>query len=158
MELDATYDLRLNVDHSTVELLSNGSSKVSHTYRALNHENPIGLGTYCHDQLDFRTSPFEITFHFLRLWRITESDTSVSEIIDVLANDAIAYDIEAALQLNQTDYTLGQVSIIDNQLTSKQLRMSLARKSLNTKSWINCAAVTGHVDITVTSAFPSNSI
>ena len=100
MELDATYDLRLNVDHSTVELLSNGSSKVSHTYRALNHENPIGLGTLLPRPTRFQDIAIRDYFPLSETvadnLKVTQG---VSEIIDVLANDAIAYDIEAALQL-----------------------------------------------------------
>ena len=156
MELDATYDLRLNVDHSTVELLANGSSKVSHTYRALNHENPIGLGTLLPRPTRFQDIAIRDYFPLSETvadnLKVTQG---VSEIIDVLANDAIAYDIEAALQLNQTDYTLGQVSIIDNQLHFEAASDVFGQEIIEYEVVDQLGrAVTGHVDITVTSAFP----
>ncbi len=156
IELDATYDLKLNVDHSTVELLSNGSSKVSHTYRALNHENPIGLGTLLPRPTRFQD--IAIQDYFPLSETVTDDlkvTQGVSEIIDVLANDAVAYDVEAALQLNQTDYTLGQVSIIDNQLHFEATANNFGQETIEYEVVDQFGrTVTGHVDITVSSAFP----
>ncbi|MBA61837.1 MAG: hypothetical protein CMJ76_05660 [Planctomycetaceae bacterium] len=117
IQANQTFELKLNIEGSRAELLANGELKVSHSFMALDKTNPLGIGVLIPRPTEFKdltiSDYFPLTKTFSDRFRTVQGMT---EIIDVLANDQVAYDVDATLALSETEFDLGQASVVNNQL------------------------------------------
>lgn len=156
MALSDIYKLEINVDATSVDLIVNGETKVSHTYRILNPEYSVGLGTLRPQPTRFQDVAIEEYFPLTETvvdgLKMTQG---LTEIIDVLANDNIAYDVDAALRLNRTDYPMGRVSIVNNQLQFDATADTFGREAVEYDVIDQFGRVArGQLNITINAAFP----
>ena len=117
MSVDHTFDLELNIEGTKVDLIANGELKVSHSFMGLDKTNFVGIGSLIPRATSF--SNVGISEYFpLTLTNADNARTTqgMTEVIDVLANDQIAYDVDATLALSETEFALGRASIVNNQL------------------------------------------
>ncbi len=117
IEAHKTYDLTLNIEGTYAELLVNGELKLSHTFRSLDSSNQLGLGTLMSKATEFGNIRIRDYFPLSKTvndsFRTTQG---LTELIDVLANDQVPYDVDAILTLPQSEFDLGQAIVVDNQL------------------------------------------
>jgi len=158
MTPDQTYQLDLHIDGPQVELIVNDERKVSHTFRTLNLDNPLGLGTLTPKATDFQnveiTDYFPLTQTVEDHARLTQGE---AEVIDVLANDIIAYDVDALLSVDVTEHLFGDISVVNNQLHYQANSNSFGEERIEYRVTDQFGrSVNGELAVTISSELPLN--
>ena len=156
MPVNESFELKLNVEGTKVALVANGSLKVSHSYMAFDRTNPIGVGALIPRPTEFNN--IGVTEYFPLTKTTSDSFRTVqgmTEVIDVLANDLIAYDVDATLSLPETEFSFGQASIVNNQLQfqSHENQFGDQQITYNVVDQFG-RTVPGEVTFTISSQFP----
>ena len=151
-----SFELKLNVEGTKVALVANGSLKVSHSYMALDRSRAIGVGALIPRPTEF--NDIGITKYFPLTKTTSDSLRTVqgtTEVVDVLANDLIAYDVDATLSLPETEFDFGRASVVNNQLQFQSHENEFGDQHI-TYNVIDQfgRVVPGEVTFTISSLFP----
>ena len=156
MSVDHTFDLELNIEGTKVDLIANGELKVSHSFMGLDKTNFVGIGSLIPRATSF--SNVGISEYFpLTLTNADNARTTqgMTEVIDVLANDQIAYDVDATLALSETEFALGRASIVNNQLQFQAHDDSFGKQIVTYEVVDQFGrTATGNVTFTISSQLP----
>ena len=156
MSIDHTFDLELNIEGTKVDLIANGELKVSHSFMGLDKTNFVGIGSLIPRATSF--SNVGISEYFpLTLTNADNARTTqgMTEVIDVLANDQIAYDVDATLALSETEFALGRASIVNNQLQFQAHDDSFGKQIVTYEVVDQFGrTATGNVTFTISSQLP----
>ena len=122
MSVYRTLDLELNIEGTKVDLLANGDLKVSHSFMGLDKTKSLGIGALIPRATNFSNVGISEYFPMTQTTADSARTTQgMTEVIDVLANDQIAYDVDATLALPEIELALGSASVVNNQLQFRAL-------------------------------------
>lgn len=151
-----SFELQLNVEGTRVDLLANGDLKVSHSFMAFDKTKPIGIGTLIPRPTEFTDITISEYFPLTETFSDTlRTSQGMTEVIDVLANDQVAQDVDATLALSETVFDLGYASVVNNQLQFEANASQFGEQVITYDVLDQFGrSVPGEITITVSSQFP----